>query len=726
MRTTEPKMLEEDSGQPQVTFMQLQEFLAVGNGLHRSCLTLPLTLAMWIAYVIVVFNHWEASISFESSNFVREAIQGCSVAPTEGTGPGLHLAAIEEHWQILPWISRALVPMLQSAGQMQQLLGFVRVSQTRGANTTSCGNLNSDLQTFYGIGCNPPGGVVGTYGPKRQAYEILDSAFTPVSGSRNRYEAWLEVNRSSAVVSDRLHSLNEAGWVDVRTQELVIDGVYLNFEANVLTYFSINFLLHREGWVQTQIIVNPLRCELYTHWSQVFIDFVWVMLFIIVLYQLAARVMLEYSRGLVRLQLRDPYMWLDCALVLLGGVVCILFWYFVYWMYRFIDEVAKVGVMPPFSIAEAPAARKVQAGVENRTYQDQLVLIFNWYGWFVSLVDWQRLCGFAYTIVIVGRFLRGFTGQPRMAVFVQTLMYSTDFIVHYIIVLAVVLANFTLSGYILFGEQVEGWSTIGSSASRMILVLFRRFDYEELRNVAPISSALWFTFFFVLVVLLLLRLLTAGILHGYLNVRERLGEPGMGIPQQALGALQEVWWRRTYEGAQKTIPYEELLSLLAPDIDPAHMQRLSGLRVDRRLRTRADLHRAEKSPVVDEKMLIQRGCDPATAGHLLQSCASWTHQISVTSSPANRLLILVLRHMDVLRQQAHQLQTRTHRKFEGSAKVVDRIDLKHAKSLAVARRIRKAQQLPPGWTAHMDTEGRRYLRQEETGLTSWTLPKHLL
>mmetsp|Transcript_112527 Transcript_112527/g.303803 ORF Transcript_112527/g.303803 Transcript_112527/m.303803 type:complete len:88 (+) Transcript_112527:861-1124(+) len=87
---------------------------------------------------------------------------------------------------------------------------------------------------------------------------------------------------------------------------------------------------------------------------------------------------------------------------------------------------------------------------------------------------------------------------------------------------------------------------------------------------------------------------------------------------------------------------------------------------------------------------------------------------------------MLVRQMNHLRFESDKLQDKMNRKFQRSAKVVDRIDLKHAKCLSLARRIRKGQQLPPGWTAHTDTDGRRFMRQEETGLTSWTLPKHLL
>jgi hypothetical protein len=72
------------------------------------------------------------------------------------------------------------------------------------------------------------------------------------------------------------------------------------------------------------------------------------------------------------------------------------------------------------------------------------------------------------------------------------------------------------------------------------------------------------------------------------------------------------------------------------------------------------------------------------------------------------------------------MRVKTTAKVAWAGKAMDRLDLKHAKSVSLAKRIRRAQELPPGWTAHTDDQGRRYLRQTETGLTSWTLPRHLI
>merc|ERR1711881_814296 len=116
-------------------------------------------------------------------------------------------------------------------------------------------------------------------------------------------------------------------------------------------------------------------------------------------------------------------------------------------------------------------------------------------------MGWFRLIALGYNMIIVALFFRGFTGQPRIAVILQTISQVAMFMFHYLIVFVIVMANFIVSGYILFGEQLENWSTFGKATCSAVLMLFGRFDYTEFHDVEPFNAAIWFTSFFVICVL---------------------------------------------------------------------------------------------------------------------------------------------------------------------------------------------------------------------------------
>merc|ERR1719183_2437062 len=196
--------------------------------------------------------------------------------------------------------------------------------------------------------------------------------------------------------------------------------------------------------------------------------------------------------------------------------------------------------------------------------------------------------------------------------------------------------------------------------------------------------------------------------------------------KQLAAMFSDVCYGRTYDGAQKSLPPDKLFEMVTLETDHLKLRHLSRFNVDRRMRTRHDIHEAELDPKVDVDFLIGRGMDPVTAERLLERIAETGHHIEQRSSPVHRLTLFIARQMSMLRFGAEHMRVKTEGKVRWASKAVDRLDLKHSKCLGLAHRVRRAQTLPPGWSEHKDANGRRYLRQEETGLTSWTLPRHLI
>jgi hypothetical protein len=312
-----------------------------------------------------------------------------------------------------------------------------------------------------------------------------------------------------------------------------------------------------------------------------------------------------------------------------------------------------------------------------------------------------------------------------MAVMIRALVFAVDFFIHFMVVGFIAFMSFTLAGYILFGEQLYGWSTAGMSITSLFSVLFSRFEYNDLHSVAPITAACWFWGCYVFIVIFLMNVLLAAVVHRYSDVQRRLGEPGNGVFEQLREMLRELAFLTTYEGAQKSIPYDLLLmSLMQEDgMNERQARKAANLKLDRRLRTRKDLAKEEADPKVDVAYLQELGCDETTAEHLLERCQHWCNRIAMTADPAHHLVVEVAKHMHKASNQAEGLRERLRSQVNFAASKVDKIDLKHAKCYSVAKRVRKAQIPPVGWTVHYDAEGRRYLRHEQSGLTSWTLPK---
>lgn len=155
------------------------------------------------------------------------------------------------------------------------------------------------------------------------------------------------------------------------------------------------------------------------------------------------------------------------------------------------------------------------------------------------------------------------------------------------------------------------------------------------------------------------------------------------------------------------------------------MMNVGKMQVDRRLRTRGDLRREEGDPRISVDFLIQHGCDKAAAEHLLARAAAWSTRIQMTNAPDYRVVVKLARQMVKTRQDSGNLRERIRARVNFSAQAFDRIELKSAKSLAMIKRLKKMQTPPEGWDV-VENAGQRYLRNRETGLTSWTLPRNLV
>jgi hypothetical protein len=709
----------------QVTLSNLVEYLAVERGLKRSCATIPLTLALWIMFVLLVFNHGQARSSWETARFIETSMRGISTPHGRGRQK-LSFDTITEYGHIMPWLRGALVPMLYddtaseygSLRDTQTLVGFVKLMQTRGQNTSLCEHLSDELRTFYDGQCHPPG-PANAFGRHETDY-----SFRPQN--ENQFVAWLEVGRSMPTVIERIDALMTFDWLDLNTQDVKIEFVFLNAEVHVYTHVELSFVVHREGWLERGVKAQPLRGDVYTNWFQILLDAGWCAVLLVLVYEAVKRLCRECQHGLFWLHIRDPYTWVDWVGIIVGTAIGLFFWFLIRELDQFTDRVANLGTMPQWAVSEAPDYRKVQATLDNKKYQDELVELFDHFSFLSTLTMYHRLTCFWYGLVIVFRFFRGFTGQPRMGVLMQTLLTASDFLFHFLVIFLVIMMSFALGGYVLFGEQLDGWSTAGKSISSLLLFLFGHFNFEDFYSIAPITSMCWFWAFYISAVLVLMNVISAAMIFRYLDVRARLGETGDGIATQLFRAFKDMWWDHTYEGAQKSVPGEELLRMLTVDADPAQIERLGRSMVDRRLRDRTDLVQAINDPVMDVNLLVGRGCEAASAARLLEKVGRWKSAITTRSSPQHRLMVHMGRQMTTMEQHSRQLHSRLHERVEDAKRVADRIELKHAKCISMAKRVQRAQKVPDGWTAHHDAEGRRYLQHTETGLTSWNLPRNMI
>lgn len=478
----------------------------------------------------------------------------------------------------------------------------------------------------------------------------------------------------------------------------------------------------------------PLRADVYTHWGQIFGDIFWIAMSALLCLQACRNTYGHWTRGFMATYWQDRFFVLDHVCVLSGLALMLYFGFRVHQLEMFNSLVVRrmtspSDAIPMHNAMTAPDTEKVRMVLDNFAHQRKLADMLDQASYVIVVTRWQGCFALLYSMVVVSRYFRGFSGQPRLATIVQTLLASRQFLMHYVIIFSLVMCSFAFCGHILFGECLAEWATLGGAIAKLFMILSGRFEYVTLYSVAPMGTPIWFTAFFLSTALLLLALLTGAIVHRYLEVRAKLGESGENVWTQLQDLFDEKFYSGSYQGSQRSAPPEELLNLLCDLSNPdeyARIHRLGTLQLDRRLRTREDVECAETDVPITAEFLVDKGMDQHVAHHLLSRCSKAQRLVSTTSDPTHMLLLMMMRHHALLRREAEHGVYRIESRAAWTADALDRIDLKLGKCMAMTKRVARSQQLPHGWSKHYDQFGQKYVRHDDSGLTSWTLPKGLV
>jgi hypothetical protein len=158
-----------------------------------------------------------------------------------------------------------------------------------------------------------------------------------------------------------------------------------------------------------------------------------------------------------------------------------------------------------------------------------------------------------YPFVIVSRFFKAFSSQPRLAVVTRTITVASVDIIHFLVVFLLVLTVYASSAMILFGQEDAYFANFMRSFFSVFRILNGDFDWSQLHQVGRPQAYLWFLSFVILLNWIMLNMLLAIIMDVYTSVK---GEIGPGA---------ETLWSQSYEiySRKKAVLSGEKVSLSA-------------------------------------------------------------------------------------------------------------------------------------------------------------------
>lgn len=128
-----------------------------------------------------------------------------------------------------------------------------------------------------------------------------------------------------------------------------------------------------------------------------------------------------------------------------------------------------------------------------------------------------------YPMIVMLRLFKSFAAQPRLAVVTATLTTAGQDMVHFFIVFTSVYICMAVNGVLLFGQDLEDFSTFDRSFHTCFRAMFGDWDWDAMQEVGRILAGIWFWIFMLVMVVILLNMLLAILMDAYGEVKQHAG-----------------------------------------------------------------------------------------------------------------------------------------------------------------------------------------------------------
>lgn len=658
---------------------------------------------------------------------------------------------IQQPHHVWFWIEHGFLPDVwrprsQQAGngtlqglvaQKNLIIGGVRARQTRSAWSATCdGKVSSDFSDFYRTDCRSKKAATGSYGPTgmntTNTTRNSIHAFQPsVAKEQDGYYDALfdvELNISSSLETATL--CRKYNWIDGATRTVNLQSVALNAEVGMFAIIDIEFQFPPGGGVLKKVGVHTIHT---TGSKQSFGDIIpelmWAgMIILLIRQEVWQMCKAGYERKCLDYWL-DLWCVVDWISIFVSILICI------FWMLQMssIGTISEdVAALPRGPFANGPPADILMYRTQWQKILDDCITVF-------GRKQYYQLSLFWYTLILTGRFLKGFLSQAKLAMLQLTVGTVTWDLYHLLIFFGMLFLNFQVGGHILFGPELEEWSSMVEAGATSVRMLLGSYQFDPMFEIAPVSATMWFWSFLFSMVLVFMNLIFAMIADYFHSIRESLGETDT-LWRDTVNAIKDLWWRLEWRKIQfddseyKTAfiegAYTDVVEGLMEACEvPASMERGAehtclGVRLGRRHMEAlsVDVPTAEENKGfvgMTSKGIQELGTEMMAADHLME--LAMTHVVTETDHK-NKSELSMVRHFVALLRNHHKemddhcqlLEAEVTTDHEDLIKCVSYLEqnvrvcldeLKHLKSVGVHSLAPPMQALPrPGTLAAIEAQ----------------------
>lgn len=424
--------------------------------------------------------------------------------------------------------------------QKNLIIGGVRIRQKRAQWSTDCEKkVNPGLTNFYRPECRGVDPATGPFGPTNETQVKGNAwyAFGPstVAKEPGSYDLLLDTEFDVGQALDSAGKCRRFNWIDATTESVGIQAVTLNAEIGMFAIININFDFPSGGGVVKKVRVNTI----WALGSKLeFVDIMPELIFMGMIGLLLRQELMQMLCACRSIRKCLDY-WLDlwCVVDWVSMIVAVLIAIFFLWQIQNIGAISE-------AVAALPRAPFEDGGywLDIDFYQSQWQAILD------SAIDvyerkgFYQLCLFSYTGILTARFLKGFLAQAKLAMLQLTIGNVSWDLYHLFIFFAMLFLNFQTGGHILFGPELEEWSSLSSAGSTSVQVMLGNYPFSPMFEMAPFSAVCWFWSFLISVVFVLLNLIFAMISDYFGTIRKIVGATDP-IWTDSWNAIVDLGWR---------------------------------------------------------------------------------------------------------------------------------------------------------------------------------------
>jgi len=353
---------------------------------------------------------------------------------------------------------------------------------------------------------------------------------------------------SQKEVREKLRELEDAVWFSPQTTKVDITYTTYNAHLALITVTRIVFHLNRAGHIEKIIEPSSFWLFPYHDWSCYLLDCMLAVLILKIVVEEGIDVALHWRQmGVIQgtkvyARLANMVDWLSAVL----AVVIVAYWC------DHLFQLDKVTNLLDGADHQIPGNWANEADREE--WFDLCNTICK------GSFELRTILGH-YTFVIVLRFFKAFSLQPRLSLVTRTLSQASVDVIHFGVVFMSVFVVYTISGMFFFGQELEGFANYGRATASVFSIMQGDWDWDQLIYVGRNQTYFWFYSFNIFVVLLMLNMLLAIIMDTYTEVKGHVGADAETFWSQG----REIYERWRAMARKQAVSMQQILLALEPD-----------------------------------------------------------------------------------------------------------------------------------------------------------------